>query len=40
MQWLNEPRRWEDRDGAIRATVEAGTDFWRKTHYGLSLIHI
>ena len=34
MQWLNEPRRWEDRDGVIRATVEAGTDFWRKTHYG------
>lgn len=31
-QWLNEPAEWNQSDGAIRVTVEAETDFWRKTH--------
>lgn len=34
MQWLNEPHQWQHSDDAIRITVDAGTDFWRKTHYG------
>lgn len=34
MQWLNEPPRWRHRDEEVQVTVGAGTDFWRKTHYG------
>ena len=34
MQWLNEPHQWQHSDDAIRIAVDAGTDFWRKTHYG------
>ncbi|MCB0024316.1 MAG: DUF1349 domain-containing protein, partial [Caldilinea sp.] len=34
MQWLNEPRTWEIDGDTIRVTADAGSDFWRKTHYG------
>ena len=34
MQWLNEPEKWRQHDDQIQVSVEAGTDFWRKTHYG------
>jgi regulation of enolase protein 1 (concanavalin A-like superfamily) len=34
MRWLNEPARWfGDLDG-LTVAAEAGTDFWRTTHYG------
>ncbi len=34
MQWLNEPQRWEEQGNVLRVSVDPGTDFWRKTHYG------
>src|SRR5690606_1290123 len=34
MQWFNEPRTWQIDGDTIRVTAEAGSDFWRKTHYG------
>lgn len=34
MQWLNEPARWSHEDGVLTVTADAGTDFWRTTHYG------
>jgi len=34
MQWLNEPARWSEEPNLLRATAEAGTDFWRTTNYG------
>ncbi|MCB0057672.1 MAG: DUF1349 domain-containing protein, partial [Caldilineaceae bacterium] len=34
MQWLSEPRTWEIDGDTIRVTADAGSDFWRKTHYG------
>lgn len=34
MEWINEPARWSAADGVVRATADAGTDFWRTTHYG------
>jgi regulation of enolase protein 1 (concanavalin A-like superfamily) len=36
MQWLNEPARWSDRDGVLKVTADATTDFWRVTGYGYS----
>lgn len=33
MQWYNEPPSWSDRNGLIKVTTGAKTDFWRKTHY-------
>ncbi|GGP61431.1 DUF1349 domain-containing protein [Saccharothrix coeruleofusca] len=32
-QWLNEPGRWSAEDG-LTVVADAGTDFWRTTHYG------
>lgn len=32
-QWLNEPARWSTEDG-LTVVADAGTDFWRTTHYG------
>ena len=34
MQWLNEPARWSDDNGALIVTADGGTDFWRVTGYG------
>ncbi|MEW4571366.1 DUF1349 domain-containing protein [Tautonia sp. JC769] len=36
LRWLNPPGRWVvDREACcLRVWPEAGTDFWRKTHYG------
>ncbi|GID91454.1 DUF1349 domain-containing protein [Amorphoplanes digitatis] len=34
MSWLNEPPRWSDEDGVIRARTGPKTDFWRRTFYG------
>lgn len=34
MQWLNEPPSWTAHGDRIEVGVAAGTDFWRKTHYG------
>src|SRR5262245_28118662 len=36
LRWLNEPARWRVDPGSSVLVVEpdAGTDFWRKTHYG------
>lgn len=36
MQWLNAPQHWRHDGDEINVTVEAGTDFWRKTHYGFT----
>jgi uncharacterized protein len=32
--WLNEPKVWSLKDGVLDVTTDAGTDFWRETHYG------
>ena len=34
MEWLNEPPRWHERDGALCVVTGGKTDFWRTTHYG------
>ncbi len=34
MEWINEPARWSAADGVLTVTADAGTDFWRTTHYG------
>ena len=34
MQWLNEPARWSAAGRTLTVTADAGTDFWRTTHYG------
>ena len=34
MQWFHEPARWRTEDGALLATADPKTDFWRKTHDG------
>ena len=34
MQWISEPTNWHAEDERVTVTVSAGTDFWRKTHYG------
>jgi uncharacterized protein len=35
LRWLNEPRHWRVDAGSSALVIEpeAGTDFWRKTHY-------
>lgn len=32
--WLNEPPRWEERDGVLEIEAAPDSDFWRTTHYG------
>lgn len=34
MRWLNEPRQWSTAGDVLTVTADAGTDFWRVTHYG------
>lgn len=34
MQWSHQPKQWSEKNGAVTATVDPGTDFWRITHYG------
>jgi hypothetical protein len=34
MEWLNEPPRWSEQDGALCVVTGDKTDFWRTTHYG------
>lgn len=34
MRWLNEPKQWSAAGDALTVTADAGTDFWRVTHYG------
>ncbi len=34
MRWFNEPRQWSAGSDVLTVTAEAGTDFWRQTHYG------
>src|SRR5215471_9140183 len=36
LRWFNEPARWcvDTSSSALIVEPEAGTDFWRKTHYG------
>ncbi len=34
MRWMNEPASWSESDGVLSVTADAGTDFWRTTHYG------
>ena len=36
MEWLNEPRQWQQQNERIEVAVDPGTDFWRKTHYGFT----
>jgi regulation of enolase protein 1 (concanavalin A-like superfamily) len=33
-KWLNEPRKWSRKNGAVSITANPKTDFWRKTFYG------
>ena len=33
-QWRGEPAEWEQQPGTVHVQVDAGTDFWRKTHDG------
>ena len=32
--WLNAPATWDLEGGRLRVMTDAGTDFWRDTHYG------
>jgi regulation of enolase protein 1 (concanavalin A-like superfamily) len=34
MQWYNPPDVWSEADSVTSVTTNAGTDFWRHTHYG------
>jgi uncharacterized protein len=34
MRWLNEPQHWSVAGDVLMVTADAGTDFWRRTHYG------
>lgn len=34
MKWMNEPSEWAGDNQQLSMTVDAGTDFWRVTHYG------
>jgi hypothetical protein len=34
MEWKSEPRQWQALPDGIQLTTDAGTDFWRHTHYG------
>lgn len=34
MQWFSEPKHWRTEGDRIDVSVDPGTDFWRKTHYG------
>jgi regulation of enolase protein 1 (concanavalin A-like superfamily) len=34
MQWRSEPRQWQALPDGMQLTTDAGTDFWRHTHYG------
>ena len=34
VEWINEPAQWSATDGVLTVTADAGTDFWRTTHYG------
>jgi uncharacterized protein len=33
-QWVNEPAEWSAGAGSLSLRTDAGTDFWRTTHYG------
>jgi regulation of enolase protein 1 (concanavalin A-like superfamily) len=39
LHWFNEPGRWwvDAASSALVVEPEAGTDFWRKTHYGFEV---
>ncbi|WP_109511848.1 DUF1349 domain-containing protein [Pseudomonas ovata] len=32
--WLNEPKAWSTTANTLSFTTDAGSDFWRVTHYG------
>ncbi len=34
LTWLNPPRQWSTGGGSVELVTDAGTDFWRTTHYG------
>ena len=34
MEWLNEPRVWQEREGGLILRTDSKTDFWRLTHDG------
>jgi regulation of enolase protein 1 (concanavalin A-like superfamily) len=34
VEWINEPAHWSAADGVLTVMADAGTDFWRTTHYG------
>ena len=34
--WLNEPQAWSLEEGTLAVVTDAGTDFWRETHYGFT----
>jgi regulation of enolase protein 1 (concanavalin A-like superfamily) len=34
VEWINEPGQWSAADGVLTVTADAGSDFWRTTHYG------
>jgi regulation of enolase protein 1 (concanavalin A-like superfamily) len=34
--WLNEPARWSQSGDVLEVLTDAGTDFWRETHYGFT----
>ncbi len=35
MQWLNEPRNWDEQNNILTVKADPKTDFWRLTHDGL-----
>lgn len=37
MNWFNEPRDWEIKDGTLSVFVTPQTDYWRISHYGFTV---
>jgi uncharacterized protein len=32
--WVNEPKKWSEKDNLLELATDQTTDFWRETHYG------
>jgi len=37
MQWYNQPKKWECKNGTLSMFVTPKTDYWRITHYGFTV---
>lgn len=37
MNWFNEPKQWEIKDGTLSMFITPQTDYWRVSHYGFTV---